>query len=157
MRTGFGGDVFVQPHSPREIFEPTNNDVDFRIANWGNAEIAGRIAMNASSSRSVEFDPVEFGPITDHGLDTVVSIEVPLRLSNEAVSNPGLYTILADVSFHPLPDPDFDIPTQTVEVVIDTRPLAKESSEVNTSPTIPVVVLLAIIALIIRHTRPSRR
>ncbi|MBW3581861.1 MAG: hypothetical protein KY455_02075 [Euryarchaeota archaeon] len=150
MRIGFGGDVYFTPRSPYEVTDPSGDEIRISIGNWGNTEIAGWLQMNESRSGEITMDRFDFGPIPHRSTESATSWGVPIRFSDIAISHPGLYPLVVDAFAYPVAEPNYPIPMQMLELIIDTRPIGEEASEVNVSSdflAFSVIVLIGLLAL----------
>ncbi|MBW3581858.1 MAG: hypothetical protein KY455_02060 [Euryarchaeota archaeon] len=156
MRTDFAGDIYFTPDSPYRITHTDPTKLSFGVGNSANADIAGRVQMNESQASEIMMEPVDFGPVPHKTANSVVNLRLPVRVSEAAVADPGLYSFFVDASAHLVVDPDYPIPVQTVEIVIDTRPYGWEDSDVQSSPGLLVSSLLIVVGLLVlRFRRPT--
>ncbi|MBW3581862.1 MAG: hypothetical protein KY455_02080 [Euryarchaeota archaeon] len=152
MRTGFAGDIGAKAHSPQEIFQASDNRLHINIANWGNADVAGRVTLNASSTEHIHMEAQDFGPIAvGSAAERGLVLRISITLSDEALTARDQYLMRVDVSLYPVAEPEYHIPTQTVEIMIDTRPLGQDSENVYESPGAVGFLVLALAVLLLRR------
>ncbi|MBW3581860.1 MAG: hypothetical protein KY455_02070 [Euryarchaeota archaeon] len=159
MRTGFAGDVYFVSHrvgDGHRITDPGEHVVHISIGNWGNAEIAGHLQMNESRPGEVTMDPFEFGPIPHNSVKRASSWGLPIRVTEAAVADPGLYPLVVDAFAYPVAEPDYPIPMQTMEVIIDTRPFGWEYSNGEASSGLLIWSLLVVVGMSLLSARRAR-